>query len=144
MTQPEQHPTHAGTVVYRDAPLGWEFLVISAKNRPDEFVLPKGHIDTGETPRETALRELAEETGCEAELIVPLGVKHFKARNESVATVYFLARLHRQGKSAERRTLFWLPYAEAVSRLSFPEAQAILTTAHEEVKPLSGDGSSRS
>ena len=36
------------------------FLVLSHRHRDD---LPKGHVEAGETERQTALRELAEETG---------------------------------------------------------------------------------
>ena len=33
---------------------------------PDRWDLPKGHVDPGETPAESALRELEEETGITA------------------------------------------------------------------------------
>ena len=35
--------------------------------------LPKGHIEEGETPEQTAVREVAEETGILGEIIRPLG-----------------------------------------------------------------------
>lgn len=41
----------------------WEFVLLRHPNRWD---LPKGHCDAGEIPRETALRELREETGIHA------------------------------------------------------------------------------
>lgn len=141
MTEPKQQPSHAGTAVYRDTPSGREFLVISARNRPKEFVLPKGHIDPGETPSETALRELEEETGCTAEMIASLGIWQFEAGNETVTTAYFLARLIRQDIGAEGRTISWQPYGEAVARLSFAEARATLAAANEEVQRLSGERS---
>jgi 8-oxo-dGTP pyrophosphatase MutT (NUDIX family) len=37
------------------------------------WALPKGIIDPGEKPEETALREVAEETGVEARLVTKLG-----------------------------------------------------------------------
>ncbi len=37
------------------------------------WALPKGLIDPGETPAETAVRETAEETGVEARLVAKLG-----------------------------------------------------------------------
>lgn len=39
-----------------------QFLLM---RHPDRWDLPKGHAEAGETPRETALREMAEETGLE-------------------------------------------------------------------------------
>ena len=41
--------------------------------REGVWALPKGHIDPGERPEETALREVREETGVEARLEEKLG-----------------------------------------------------------------------
>jgi ADP-ribose pyrophosphatase YjhB (NUDIX family) len=56
-----REPT-AGGVVYRVTNKGQiEILLIQdAKNR---WTIPKGHIEPGETPRQTAEREINEETG---------------------------------------------------------------------------------
>ena len=37
------------------------------------WALPKGHIDAGESPAETAVREVREETGVEGRLVEKLG-----------------------------------------------------------------------
>ena len=44
-----------------------------AGKRPGVWALPKGIIDAGERPEETALREVAEETGVEPRLVEKLG-----------------------------------------------------------------------
>ena len=48
---------------------------IGRRNRAGrlEWCLPKGHIERGETPERAAVREVAEETGIDAEIIQPLG-----------------------------------------------------------------------
>ena len=38
-------------------------------DRPDAWQMPQGGIDTGETPRQAALRELSEETGIGADKV---------------------------------------------------------------------------
>src|SRR3712207_9181303 len=38
------------------------------------WALPKGHIEAGETPEGTAVREVAEETGIIGEVVAPLGL----------------------------------------------------------------------
>lgn len=50
----------AGGVVYRRTPEGPEFALIKADGK---WSLPKGNIEKGEKPEDTALREISEETG---------------------------------------------------------------------------------
>lgn len=49
----------AGVLIMTRQPAA-QFLLM---RHPDRWDLPKGHAEPGETPRQTALRELAEETG---------------------------------------------------------------------------------
>jgi 8-oxo-dGTP pyrophosphatase MutT (NUDIX family) len=44
-----------------------------AGRKPSVWALPKGIIDQGEKPEQTAVREFAEETGIEARLVTKLG-----------------------------------------------------------------------
>jgi 8-oxo-dGTP pyrophosphatase MutT (NUDIX family) len=60
---PPGAPTHAGGVVYRKSDETTEYLIVQARWNPRAWVLPKGHIEPGEDPRATAVREVLEETG---------------------------------------------------------------------------------
>ena len=52
----------------------WVLAAIRPSGRePPIWALPKGIIDQGEEPDQTALREVAEETGIEARLVTKLG-----------------------------------------------------------------------
>ncbi|OGD78692.1 hypothetical protein A2368_02150 [Candidatus Collierbacteria bacterium RIFOXYB1_FULL_49_13] len=45
---------------------GDKFLMLHTKGFPDDFwIFPQGGMDVGETPEQTAMRELKEETGLE-------------------------------------------------------------------------------
>ena len=61
----------AGGVVFRRRGGSVEVALISVGER-GRWQLPKGLVGRGETPEETALREVREETGLQAELIAPL------------------------------------------------------------------------
>src|SRR5687768_17007196 len=88
-SSPEK-PTHAGGVVYRRVRRRIEFLLVSARRDPDAWVLPKGRIEPGETPLETAVREVAEESGVTARIEDALGQVHVRVRGRRQVIKYYL------------------------------------------------------
>jgi 8-oxo-dGTP pyrophosphatase MutT (NUDIX family) len=94
------------------------------------WALPKGLIDRGERPEETALREVTEETGVEGALVGKLGdVRYvYTWRGERVFKVvsFYLLR-YRRGRlgaiaDAMRREVAearWLPLEEAPRLLAY-------------------------
>jgi 8-oxo-dGTP pyrophosphatase MutT (NUDIX family) len=64
----------AGGVLVRRLRGRWMLAAIRPAGRePPVWALPKGLIDQGEKPEQTAVREVAEETGIEARLETKLG-----------------------------------------------------------------------
>jgi 8-oxo-dGTP pyrophosphatase MutT (NUDIX family) len=64
----------AGGVLVRRLRGGWVFAAIRpAGKKPGVWALPKGLIDSSEKPEETAIREVAEETGAHGRLVEKLG-----------------------------------------------------------------------
>ena len=57
----------AGGVVCRQGPDEPEILLVH-RSRYDDWALPKGHVDDGESWTETARREVLEETGVRAQV----------------------------------------------------------------------------
>jgi 8-oxo-dGTP pyrophosphatase MutT (NUDIX family) len=99
--------------------------------REGTWALPKGNIDPGEKPDETALREVWEETGVRGELVGKLGdVKYAYTRRDGtrvfkVVSFYLLtAGRGRLGEIEERMKIEvaearWLPLDEAPKLLAY-------------------------
>jgi len=132
-------PTHAGGVVYQEGtpPL---YLVVRPRRRRDEWVLPKGHIEPGESAEEAAVREVREETGVEAELVTPLGSESFDAPGGEVTVRWFLMRRLRSAPAAEDRDRLWLPFAEAQRHLTFANTRRLLDDAERARRRAGGSG----
>jgi 8-oxo-dGTP pyrophosphatase MutT (NUDIX family) len=125
--------THAGCVVFRNDEDRVRFLVISSSTG-EHWVLPKGHIDPGETPETTALRELMEETGVLGEIIRPLSVQSFDINGREIVIQYFLVRMTGSKEALENRQLLWEELKVAREKLSFVEAkQALKDTVDSKV-----------
>jgi 8-oxo-dGTP pyrophosphatase MutT (NUDIX family) len=122
----EQSLTHAGTVVFRHDDGETLYLVVSSSDGVN-WVLPKGHIDPGETPAVAALRELQEEAGVSGEIVAPLSVRQFKTPYKEGVIKYFLVRATGSSEHTEGRTLRWHGKTEALELLSFNEAREALS-----------------
>lgn len=129
----------AGGVVYKAEGGNLEWLLIRPAGK-NSWRLPKGLIDKGETSLEAAQREVEEEVGIETEVVGKIGQdKYFfnlgKDRIYKVVT-YYLMRYLQEAKgpiSWETEEIAWLPFEEALSRLTFKGEKEILQKAREMV-----------
>ncbi len=76
----------AGGVVLLDGQL------VLRRNAKGEYLFPKGHVEEGETLEQTAIREVAEEVGVEAEITTRLGEISFSYAGEDIVAAFFLMR----------------------------------------------------
>ena len=90
-TQPAgKPPTHAGGVVVRRDGAALRYLVVSSNTESRSWVLPKGRIEPGESPSQTAHREVLEEAGVDASVRVLLDTIEFVGRKGPVRADFFL------------------------------------------------------
>jgi len=98
---------------------------------------PKGHAEPHETAVETALREIREEGGVEAEIIAGFSERAdwILPDGREKQVVYFLARRLGPCESAkpgdEILALAWLPYEEARDLISYESGKRVLDRARE-------------
>jgi 8-oxo-(d)GTP phosphatase len=119
----------AGGVVCRPGPDGRIEVAIVHRPVQDDWTLPKGKLNGGETPEQAALREVFEETGLRSEIQRPAGcTAYVDGRGRDKIVCYWLMRpVEGQFKpSAEVDELRWLPVEEAMRELSYPVDRALL------------------
>jgi tRNA nucleotidyltransferase (CCA-adding enzyme) len=98
---------------------------------------PKGHAEEGESPLETALREVREEAQIQGEIIEGFQAEaHWllpDGRPKKV--VYFLARrisdAEKEGPEGEILDRIWLPYHEAREKITYDSGKRILDMAEK-------------
>jgi 8-oxo-dGTP pyrophosphatase MutT (NUDIX family) len=130
--------TSAGGVVVC-AIEGVPHLVAGRRPRDREgatWTLPKGTPDPGETLEETAVREVAEETGLRARIIAPLDRIEYsfvRARTRIDKTVHYWLMEPTGGDLASHDREFeevrWVPLAEAPALLTFQTERALAERA---------------
>jgi 8-oxo-dGTP pyrophosphatase MutT (NUDIX family) len=126
----------AGGVVYRHNGAGTDIALIY-RTRHDDWSLPKGHIEAGESREQAALREIKEETGLDARILHPLGeaVYFFRKKSGDLVrkTVYHYlmeALTTTLGKpNWEVTEARWVPIAEAQTLLSYEKDKEIVAKA---------------
>ncbi|MGQ0539099.1 MAG: NUDIX domain-containing protein [Gemmatimonadaceae bacterium] len=90
-----------------------------------------GRIEQGETPADTALREVAEETGLSVARLYNVACHAFYLQaidtvNVAIAFAAFPAQESLLSLSAEHDKAEWLPLARAAERFSWPRAEVLL------------------
>jgi 8-oxo-dGTP pyrophosphatase MutT (NUDIX family) len=78
----QTHAVSSGGVVYRLGVTGPEVLLLR-RARSGRWRLPKGGVESGETPDEAALREVAEEAGVRAEVQAHMGESNYSYHDEA-------------------------------------------------------------
>jgi len=135
--EPEQAEVKAaGGVVWRRA---GDTIAIAVAHRPryDDWSLPKGKLDPGESWEEAALREVHEEIGLRCRLgeeLDPVGYNDRKGRAKVVR--YWLMEPDDDvafTPNDEVDELRWLAPDEAVRELTYPHDRELVRAAAERV-----------
>ena len=150
----------AGGVVVRNSSQGWQVAVIEPQkdvSSPDSrqrgrkkwqkmlLALPKGLVDQGEKPEQTAVREVLEETGLAAVLLTKLGdikyvyVRSWGDRERVFKIVSFYLLSYTAGKideiapemRIEVKRALWVSLEEAVQKLAYKGEKDMVRRAQE-------------
>ncbi len=105
--------------------------------------LPKGHIEEGETPEQTAVREVEEETGVTGRVLAPLPgveywfVDHQKKRIHKTVDYFLLGFVKGDVANFDPEEVSgaeWMPWEEGLSRLTFENERKAVQVARRLVE----------
>jgi 8-oxo-dGTP diphosphatase len=117
----------AGGVVVRDG-----LVALVHRPRYDDWTLPKGKLDKGESFEEAALREVDEETGLHARLVRELPSVNYEVRGRPKVVRYWLMEVESdEGFVAndEVDEVRWLEPAEALALLTYDRDRDVMSAA---------------
>ena len=117
----------AGGVVVRDGK-----VALVHRPRYNDWTLPKGKLDAGESFEEAALREVEEETGLRARLVSELPPAHYEVNGRPKIVRYWLMNVEDEGDfvpNDETDELRWVPLDEAPTLLTYGRDKDVLAAA---------------
>jgi 8-oxo-dGTP pyrophosphatase MutT (NUDIX family) len=127
----------AGGVVARSTASGALAFLVVHRPRYDDWSVPKGKLEPGESLEETARREIEEETGIIVELGAKLDAVEYTDRHGRPKIVHYW-RMTPVGRTAwepndEVDEVRWIAAAEAATLLSYEHDRRLIAT-------VAGDG----
>jgi ADP-ribose pyrophosphatase YjhB (NUDIX family) len=137
-----REPT-AGGVVFRRSKKSQELEILLIQDAKNRWTIPKGHIEEGETARQTADREVKEETGLvDIQVLSWLGKINFRYRRQSslvlITQDIFLVRA--QGDTDKliaedwMNGIKWFPATEAVDIIAYEDISKLILLAMRRIR----------
>ncbi|TAL22460.1 MAG: NUDIX hydrolase [Nitrospirae bacterium] len=134
----------SGGVIFRTNADKTEIALIAVKGG-NVLSLPKGIVDKGESPEETAVREVREETGLRGRIKDKIGeisywyyIKGENARCRKTVHFYLMEYLSGSTKDhdAEVDDAAWFPLDEALGKVSYKGDREIIEKAKGMIKKI--------
>ncbi len=137
-----REPT-AGGVVFRRNPASKDAEILLIQDAKNRWTIPKGHIEEGESSKETADREVREETGLEKVKVLNwLGKINFRYRRGSslvlMTTEIFLVRA--EGDTSHiipedwMNGIKWFPASEALDKIEYDDIGKLILLALKKIR----------
>lgn len=122
----------AGAIAVRLLGNNLQVLLVHANTKARQWILPKGHLERGETPAAAALRELKEEAGVVGEIVQFVGTLEFTGRAGPLRVEYFLISARStNGLGEPNREPTWFGFDDALKIVEYEDTRRLLAKAKE-------------
>jgi 8-oxo-dGTP pyrophosphatase MutT (NUDIX family) len=104
-------------------------ILLVRRPRYNDWSLPKGKVDSGETPLKAAIREVREETGYTVKVMRFAGAFGYEVQGVPKVVLYWTMKPVKQGDIRDRNEVGeaeWVPVRSALKRMSYPLERDLL------------------
>jgi hydrolase, NUDIX family len=137
-----REPTSGG-IVFRLTKDKKDIEVLLIQDSKNRWTIPKGHIEPGETAKQTAIREIGEEAGLShIQVLSWLGKIHFKYRRIDklvlMTTQIYLVRsldtTERPTKEKWMNGIKWFSFQDAINVIEYEDIEKLMLIAKKRIR----------
>jgi 8-oxo-dGTP pyrophosphatase MutT (NUDIX family) len=135
--------TTSGGIVFRHHGENKDVQILLMQDAKNRWTIPKGHVEPGEEPRQTAEREINEETGLkEMKVHSWLGKVNFRYRRNHTLVlmtmhIYLVQGLGDSDKLHPEdwlKDIKWLPAAEAIDKIAYEDIGKLILVGMKKIR----------
>ena len=137
-----REPT-AGGIVFRLSKDQKDIEILLIQDSKNRWTIPKGHIEPGETAKQTAIREIGEEAGLfHINTLCWLGKIHFKYRRldklvlmtTQIYLVHSLDPRETPTKEKWMNGIKWFKFADALDAIEYEDIEKLMLIAKKKIR----------
>lgn len=137
-----REPTSGG-IVFRMTPDKKDLEILLIQDSKNRWTIPKGHIEQGETAKQTAIREIGEEAGLQhIQVLSWLGKIHFKYRRLDrlvlMTTQVYLVRAIDKTETPTKEKwmngIRWFKFNDALEAIEYEDIEKLMLIAKKKIR----------
>jgi 8-oxo-dGTP pyrophosphatase MutT (NUDIX family) len=137
------HETTSGGIVFRRDKKTNQVEILLIQDAKDRWTIPKGHVEEGEEPKQTAEREIREETGLqEMKVYNWLGKVNFRYRRTHTLVLMTMHIYLVQGMGDTNKLnpedwlndIKWFPAPEAVDKIAYDDIGKLILLGMKKIR----------